>query len=68
VVHQIIAADIAFTAHVTGQALHSVYMRTLNSLYQSKYSRELIKSMAISMYDRMCDVDRITEQEEESLG
>jgi hypothetical protein len=67
-VHQIIAADIAFTAHATGQALHSIYMRTLNSLYQSKYSREMIKSMAISMYDRMCDVDRITEQEEESFG
>jgi hypothetical protein len=62
-VRQIIAAQIAFTAYVTGQTLHGVYMRELNNLYQSRHVRELIKSMAISMYDKMCDVDRITERE-----
>jgi hypothetical protein len=62
-VHQILAAQIAFTAYTTGQTLHGVYMRELNNLYHSQHVRELIKSMVMSMHDKMCDVDRITEQE-----
>jgi len=62
-VNQIIAAQVAFTSHVTGQPLHSVFMNRLRSLYNSGQIRRVIQSAAMTMQDKMRDVDRITEQE-----
>jgi hypothetical protein len=62
-VNQLLAAQVAFTSHVTGQPLHSVFMNRLRSLYNSGQIRRLIQSAAMTMQDKMRHVDRITEQE-----